>query len=203
MFMKEKILLKSRDLIKDTNNNIDEIKLEEIIYGIEALYLSITKLSIILLISIIFHIFKEVILFILFFNIIRFTGFGVHAKKSWECLLYSSLIFIGIPLISKYIIIPNYIKLLLYFPINILFLLYAPADTEKRPIISIKRRKIYKFITILISVIYIYLSIVIKNNFISNILLFSLITEIILINPLTYKLLRVSYNNYKKYKNVG
>jgi accessory gene regulator protein AgrB len=44
------------------------------------------------------------------------------------------------------------------------------------------------------------LSIVIKNNTLSNCFIFALIIQIIIMLPITYKLFGVSYNNYKNYE---
>ena len=83
------------------NKEYDKTKLAEIKYGLEALYLTISKLIIITTIAIILRITKEYIVFLIIFNIIRSTSFGLHATKSWICLLSSTIIFIGLPLIMK------------------------------------------------------------------------------------------------------
>ena len=201
--MKKKILKKLEKTIKKSNEDIDEIKLEEIMYGLESVYLTIEKIILIIIISIILNIFKEVMIFMLIYNVIRFTGFGAHAKNSITCLIISTITFILIPIIAIHIQIPNYIKIIIGIICLILFLIYAPADTEKRPIISKKRRLFYKICTTLIGVLYIALSVYIKNNFMSNVLIFSLILQSIMILPITYKLFGVSYNNYKNYKIDG
>ena len=75
----------------------------------------------------------------------------------------------------------------------------APADTHKRPIISKKRRLIYKSLSTILSVIFSVIAIFINNNFISNSLIFSIILENILISPFVYKLFNLPYNNYLTY----
>ena len=201
--MKKKILKILEEIVKKNNTDIDEIKLEEIMYGLESVYLTFEKIIFILLISILLGIFKEVILFILIYNIIRFTSFGAHAKNSIVCLIISSITFLGFPILSMNIIMSNYIKIILGIICIIIFLIYAPADTEKRPIISKKRRLIYKVSTTLIGALYIILSIYIKDNYLDNVFIFSLILQSIMLLPITYKLLGVSYNNYKNYKIDG
>ena len=64
--------------------NYDDTKLDEIKYGIESLYLTISKTIIILIGCIILKIVKPLLLLFIFYGIIRLTGFGVHAKKSWH-----------------------------------------------------------------------------------------------------------------------
>ena len=194
--MKEMILNKAKNIIIESNRHIDDTKLEKIMYGLEGLYLTFYKLIIILLIAIFLKIFKEVVIFLLLFNIIRFFAFGVHAKNSITCLISSSIIFIFIPLMCKVLVINNFIKFILAVSNIILIISYAPADTTKRPIISKNFRKFYKIMSILLAITFNILSFCIKDTFLSNSLLLSILTEAIMICPLTYKLFKVPYNNY-------
>lgn len=201
--MKEVILKNIRKIIIQSNNSLNNEKLDEIMYGLEGIYLTIEKLIIILIIAFLLNILREVLLFMLLYNIIRFTAFGAHAKSSLVCLCISLITFIFIPALSIKIVLDNIIKLLLWSLAFVIILIYSPADTEKRPIISKKRRLIYKILSSFISIIYLILSYVISNNFIINILIFSLLLEAIMILPITYKLMGVSYNNYKNYEIDG
>lgn len=182
-------------------NSFDQVKLAEIKYGLTGLYLTLSKTIIIFIISIILNIVKETFILLLFFNLIRLTSFGIHAKKSWICLITSITLFIGVPLLIVNIKI-NYILKLIIGIINIIFIyLNSPADTKKRPIINKKRRTIYKYISTLTAIIYTILSFVIKDNYIVNSLIFSLIIQNILISPITYKIFNEPYNNYIEYLN--
>lgn len=182
-------------------NSFDQVKLAEIKYGLTGLYLTLSKTIIIFIISIILNIVKETFILLLFFNLIRLTSFGIHAKKSWICLITSITLFIGVPLLIVNIKI-NYILKLIIGIINIIFIyLNSPADTKKRPIINKKRRTIYKYISTLTAIIYTILSFVIKDNYIVNGLIFSLIIQNILISPITYKIFNEPYNNYIEYLN--
>lgn len=180
-------------------NNYNDIKIEEIRYGLEGLYLTITKLVIICLVAYFLNIFKEFIIFLIFYNIIRTTSFGLHATKSWICLISSLTVFILAPILCKYIIIPNYMKLIIGIILLLLYYKNAPADTYKRPIVSSKRRFTYKILSLIIVTIYLILSITIKDNFISNCLLLSLIVQAFIISPYVYKLFNLPYDNYKTY----
>ena len=181
------------------NKNYSKTKLAEIKYGLETLYLMFSKLIIIGILAIILGIFKELIIFILIYNIIRMPSFGLHATKSWICLLSSTIIFIGLPLLMKIIELNTSSKIIIGIIFTIGILLFSPADTKKRPIINKKRRKIYKILSTIISIIYVILSVIIKNNYIENCLIFSIILQNILISPITYKIFNLPYNNYKEY----
>ena len=153
-----------------------------------------------IIIALILGIFKEMILLLLFFNILRATGFGLHAKKSWECLISSTIIFIFLPFIATYVTIPAYIKCALGILAIILVYIYSPADTEKRPIISKIRRDKYKFITTINCILLVFIMIFINNEVISNLILFAVYTEITMIIPLTYKMFNLGYKNYLTYQ---
>ena len=79
------------------------------------------------------------------------------------------------------------------------FTLYAPADTEKHPLIHKKKREIYRIITTIESLIYTFVCLYTKNIFLSNATMFALMIETILIIPLSYKIFKLPYNNYKNY----
>ena len=193
--MKNFIINKSINYIKKYNNySEDEIAI--IKYGLEGIYLSISKVIIILVLSLMLNIFKEVIIFLLLFNIIRSTAFGLHASKSSICLISSTLIFIFIPYLSLYININMYIKSLICIMCILYIYKYAPCDTKKRPIVSRKRRFVYKCISTIICIIYSFILLIINDNYISNALLFSMIVECFMISPMIYKLFNLPYNNY-------
>lgn len=198
--IKKIIISNSMKTIRDYYPDYDNEQLEKIQYGLEAIYLSITKVIAIIFLSIVLKIFKETIIILLLFNALRMTAFGIHANKSWVCWITSIPTFIGIPLICKYFTFPLYVLILLSSVSLINFILFAPADTVKRPLIRKKKRITYKILTIIIGVIYFLLVIFVKDSFLQNALTFSMLIQTILICPLTYKIFNMPYNNYKNYK---
>lgn len=175
-------------------SELDKKKLQ---YGLEGIYLTITKMIVLIILSCILGIFKEFICVTLLFNIIRYTGFGFHAEKSYQCLLFSTFNFIVIPYIFLHIEL-SYIAIYVVCGICILhYLLFAPADTKKRPLPNKKKRIIRKIITVMIGIIYTLIIIFINNQYWTGIILSSLIIQAIVISPLTYRLFNQPYNNYK------
>ncbi len=197
--MKKRFLKYIKKEITNKNKNYSKEKIDEIMYGIEGLYLTITKAIVIFLVAIIFNIFKELILLLLTYNFIRLFAFGMHASKSWHCLTFSLLIFILGAYLCSILIIPKLIITIIYISMLVLFLIYAPADTEKRPLIKKQRRLKYKLLSIMVLLIYLVFSLIIKNNLIINCLTIGVVIECILILPLTYKAFKMPYNNYKTY----
>ncbi len=198
--MKKLIINKCMELVTTYNKDLSQRDIDKIKYGLEGLYLTITKLIFIIIVSIILGIWKETLLLILIFNGIRLTSFGVHAKRSIDCLISSTLFFILFPILCIKLTIPLIVKIILFIPLTVLIGIFAPADTEKRPLINKKKRKIYKILSIIISIIYMTIAIVIKNNILSNCFIFAIVIQIIIMLPITYKIFGVSYNNYKTYE---
>ena len=198
--MKKLIINKCVELVTTYNKDLSQRDIDKIKYGLEGLYLTITKLIFIIIISIILSIWKETLLLIIIFNGIRLTAFGVHAKRSIDCLVSSTLFFILFPIICIKLTIPLIVKVILFIPLTVLIGIFAPADTEKRPLINKKKRKIYKMLSIMISIIYMTIAIVIKDNTLSNCFIFAIVIQIIIMLPITYKIFGVSYNNYKTYE---
>lgn len=197
--MRSKIINSIMEQIKKYND-FNDIKLQEIKYGLETVYLTIVKTIIYILIALLLNTIKELLFFILTYGLLRLTGFGVHAKKSIHCWISSTIIFVIIPLLIKYIMINPNIIYAISIIFTIVLIIYAPADTEKRPLINKKKRIRYKIITSVISIAYIILIILINDNFVKHALLYSLVLEGFLVTPFSYKLFGVSYKNYKNYK---
>lgn len=194
--MKKAILNLSLEFISKYNNYSEE-DLNKLQYGLEGLYLTISKVIVILILSIILGIWKEVILLLILFNFLRFLGFGVHAKKSSECLIFSTICFVIFPLAFLNIQISKLWFLSIGIICTIILFLFAPADTEKRPFPKTKKKLFRKIMTTFLSIVYLLIALLINNNTLSTLLFLAIIIESIFVNPLTYKFLNQPYNNYK------
>lgn len=199
--MKKKILNHCMSIVKDKYPEYDEDKLEVINYGLESIYLTFTKIIIIFILAIILKIWKEVLLLLAFYNLIRVSAFGMHAKKSIHCLIISLTLFIGGVYLCRYLVIPFILKVILSIICIILIARYAPADTEKRPIIDKKLRRKYKIISVIISGMFAIGIVLLSDKNISNYLLIGMIEATIMLLPITYKIFDLPYDNYKRYLN--
>lgn len=196
--IKNLVINNSMNLVEQMNKYNEE-QLEEIKYGLEGIYLAVSKVVVILFLAFILGMFKEAVLFLLIFNILRTTAFGLHASKSIWCWISSSISFLLIPFICKTFEFPNIFYIIASIVCLVSFILFAPADTIKRPLINKKKRKIYKIVSVISAIIFITLIFVSNNFLIKNMLVFALILETILILPITYKIFKLPYNNYKNY----
>ena len=197
--MKKKFLKLIENKIKKEYPKYSKEEIETIMYGVETIYITVTKTIIIFSIAGILGIFKELLFLLIAFNIMRIPAFGLHASNGTICLIFSSLLFIISTILCKYVELPIYLVLILYILMLINIILYAPADTVKRPLINQKKRKRYKIISIIFTLLFFILSMNIKDNLVVNSLTFGVLIECILINPLTYKMFKMPYKNYKNY----
>ena len=197
--MKKYILDHAMNIINTNYPNYNQDKKDEIRYGLEATYLSITKVIVILLITVVLGIFKEALIVLILFNILRMFAFGIHAKESWQCWISSSILFIGIPYLCIYMnidIIYHYIIIGLSV---LTYILYAPSDTVKRPLIKKHRRVKFKILTLITSIIYIITFFNTGSIFIKNSISLCMLLESVLIHPLTYRMFKLPYKNYERY----
>lgn len=197
--MKERFLDGSIKLIT-RYQKINEGDIPKLRYGLEGLYLTLTKMIVIFIIAIILGIFKEIIILLIFFNIIRFTGFGFHAKSSVECLFISILSFVLLPFLLLHITISKNVMLVIGILGTIYLFFYAPADTIKRPLPNKKKRTIRKIFTVIFSTVFTILAFLLANYTISVLLITSIIIEDIMVSPIIYKFFKQPYRNYLTYQ---
>ena len=197
--MKKKFINYSIKLIESKKDlsNLDKKKLK---YGLEGFYNLITKVVVLIILALILNLTKELFLLIIIYSLFRLYGFGIHAKKTWQCWITTIPIYIGGCFFIKYISIPLPITYIIWFFGFISFLLFAPADTSSRPLIHKDKRIRAKILSLLIIIIFYIINYFYKSQILLNTTLYALIFESIVINPLTYKLFKAPYNNYKVYQ---
>lgn len=195
--MKEKFIVKVIDLAKREKKYSDE-DIAVMRYALEGIYLTFTKILVITIIAALLGLFKEYILFVLIYTPIRSVSFGWHANTTKECWIVSILAFILIPYMCELVVMNNIVKIILLSFTFLMFALYSPADTKKRPIVSKKRRLTFKILSLIICLIYAYYSIS-TSNLVSNLMVASLLYQSLLISPFIYKVTHQEFNNFKAY----
>ena len=175
----------------------DDRKQKIIRYGLECLFTMITKSTAVIILSILINTFYETLLLIIFYTFIRMFGFGIHATSNIKCWFVSLSSYSILPLIIKYADINQIVVISCELIAFIGLLLWAPADTKKRPLIHKDKRKKDKILVLSIAFIYIIYSLF-NLNIISKAMMFGLLIEFICTCPLTYIVFRQPYNNYKK-----
>jgi len=182
---------------------ISELDKKKLDYWVQMIYLNVTKVVVMLIVAVSLNVFIESLILWAFFAMIKRTAFGMHAKSSLSCTITSVIIFDGGALLGKHVDFPNYIPHLIYIITFIIFIIYAPADTESRPLVGKKNREKFKKRTIITASILFLVVIVLGSDKIKILLAISVLAEAISILPITYKIFRRRYRNYEYYKKVN
>ena len=96
-------------------------------YGLESIYILVTKMTVLTLAALVMGVVKEYLIFLFFFGIIRSTAFGLHANKSWECYVSSFLLLVLPPWICLQFKMNVWIQLVLgTFAVGYIYK-YAPS----------------------------------------------------------------------------
>lgn len=180
--------------------NKEGLELEKLRLGCEILLINVSKFLIIITIATIFNLLKETLLMILIFGILRKRTFGLHAKSSVMCTIVCILMFNFGAYFCQYLKFNNYIVFIIFLVINILLYKYAPADTECHPLLGYKLRTKLKREALLISIVLMLLALIIPNDTVKTVITLAESFAVIIILPITYKILKRRYRNYEKYE---
>ena len=197
--MKEKFVNSSINFISKYQE-CDDLKMKKLKYGLEGIYSLIVKTFVVIIRSIFTHTIKETLLLILFYAGIRTFSYGMHAKSNLACWITTLIIYNVLPLLIKNINIPNYISYLILGLALIAMVLWAPADTPKKPLIRKEQRLKCKILSIIVVLIYTLICLFSNDELINQIIIVALTLQILLINPISYKITKTRFNNYKYYK---
>lgn len=200
--MIEKICTYIVNKMKKQMPDIDDEKAEVITYGIELIIGEIPKIFLLFIFSFIIGIGWYTVFAYVALIPYRASSGGFHLKTHIGCIVGSCTFYYGIVYLSKFITLDMFQKymiigLALVFG-AIMVSLYAPADTENIPIISKKERKRKKILSYIALVLTLAASVFIKDNIISNILIFGVIIQSFMISKLAYLLTNNKYG-YKEY----
>ena len=185
------------DRMRKENPEIDDERSEIINYGLQLLIGEIPKMLITLLFSYILGILKLTIIMVLILMPFRAFSGGFHLHTHIGCIISTTMYYCGIPKISIFTYFNNQTKIIfvlcaLIFGI-IIIKKYAPADTENVPILQEKTRKQKKILSYITYTLGLIIALIIKDNVISNIIIFGYLTQTMMITPLAYKITKNKY----------
>lgn len=194
--------------IRNKMPDIDEERAEVINYGLQLVLGEIPKTIIILLTAWLLRILKLTVLaFLIIIPYRTFSG-GVHLKTHIGCIIATTISYIGNAFFSSKIVLVSNIKFILIIAIWIFSIfmikLYAPADTEAVPILRKKERRIKKLLSYITMTLNLLIAFFIKNQVISNLLIFGTLIQTITITRFIYKLTnnKYGYEEYMKNENI-
>jgi len=177
--------------------DVDDERAEIIDYGLHLVIGEIPKTFIFIAIAALLGVLKEFFITVLVIFPYRIFSGGVHLKTHFGCIFATSLMYCGIAFVSQFYLFSNEIKYIL-IPLVWIFgmimcKLYAPADTEKVPILRKKDRRIKQIVSYIILTITLVIGTIINDYIISNIIILGMFIQSIMISRFAYKLTNNKY----------
>lgn len=201
--MIDKICKLLTESIQKEMPEVDDERAEVIMYGLQLLIGEVPKLILLFIVAIILKMGWLVIFAYATMLPYKIVAGGFHLKTNIGCTIGTFIVYFGNVLLSKYIMFePIYMKYILeglvwLFTI-VMISIYAPADTINLPILRKKERKTKKILSYVFASVTLICSLVIRNEVLSNILLFNVFIESVSISRLAYKLTKNEYG-YETY----
>ena len=195
--MIEKITQTLTNKIRKEMPEIDEERAEAINFGLQIIIGEFPKTFTMLGIAYLLGVLKlTIITFVILIPYRMFSG-GFHLKTHIGCIISTSAFYSGVALIAKNLILTDLAKysiIALVFGFGIIMIkLYAPADTENVPILSKKVRKQKQVLSYVVFTIGLIIALFIKDNVISNIIIFGYLVQTFSITRFAYKLTNNKY----------
>ena len=175
----------------------DETANQEVLsYGFQLLLMAFVTYAVVLISAYILGVFREMLIAIGAYILMRTAVGGCHANSRTVCLitysgiLYSSIFLAGVLTLSWYVILALYL-------VNIaLLVLYAPGDTDQQPMVRWRlTRKICGLI--FLSCLFVLSLILQDMRMETNILLFVSTATCILLHPYIYKIYGCKRSQYR------
>lgn len=198
--MIDKICENLTNQIQQRSSDMTKERAEIINYGLHLLIGEIPKTFVFIALAAVLGILKEFLITVcVIFPYRAFSG-GFHLKTHLGCIVGTSLMYCGIPYVSKYIILNTTTKYIVIACVwvfgMIMCKLYAPADTQYVPVLRKKDRRIKKLLSyIILTSLLTTGTIVYKNDVIFNIIWLGTLAQSITISRLAYKLTNNQYGH--------
>lgn len=204
--MIDKITESLTNKIKKEMPDVDDERAEVINYGLQIILGEFPKFFIMLGIAYLLGIMKTTIITFLILLPYRGMSGGFHLKTHIGCIISTCLFYCGIAFLAENIILDSIIKYTLVILTGIfeciMVKLYAPADTENVPILSSKVRKQKQILSYIFLIIGLVISVTVKNNIVTNIIIFGYFVQTCMITKLAYKLTNNKFG-YEVYQNTS
>lgn len=180
--------------------SIDEYDNEYIYLGVYLISSLITKSCLLLVTSIILSLTEKVFIMVIIFLLIRFFSSGLHMKSSISCTITSLVFYLGGSFIFDRISLSNQICLVFLLILGSIIVKYSPADTEKRPILGVGKRKALQTKSGIVVVTIIIINILLGSNIVFKLTTVVYLFQMISVIPITYRIMNENYNNYLNYE---
>ena len=204
--MIDKITQSLTNRIRKEMPDVDDERAEVINYGLQILLGEFPKIFVMLAVAYLLGVFKlTLITFFILMPYRTFSG-GFHLKTHLGCIITTCAFYCGTALLAKYIVLSNIAKYIIITLLGIfgifMIKLYAPADTENVPILNKKTRKLKQILSYVFFILGLIIALIVKDNVISNIIVFGYLMQTCMITKLAYILTDNKYG-YEVYENTS
>lgn len=177
--------------------DVDEQRAEIINYGLQLIIGEIPKMFLAICLAIVLGSVKLVLITLLFLIPYRgFTG-GFHLKTHMGCFICTTIMYSLPSFLTKFFTINGNYQYLAIGLISIFAIwmvtIYAPADTMNLPILTKKERKLKKNLSYITLAIAMIVAVVIKDNQISSVIIYTILMQTIFITKTAYKISKCEY----------
>jgi len=164
--------------------NYDSIKRAKITYGMEILLGLIVKSVIFIMIPFCLGVLKQSLIVMFTIAFLRFASGGSHCKTFIGCLIASTIVYVSIGMLARVVIINDYLFYVLNIVSLLIIILKAPVDPPEKPIKTKHKRYIMKLISILILLLFIYITNNVTTNDVKNSILLGMYYQVITLTGL-------------------
>lgn len=161
----EKLAQNLTNFIQQNNPNLSGLQIKKIKFGLECFIGELTKFIMYFVLFSMFSLTKYFLIAALFFCVLRTLAGGFHEETYWRCFFTSLLIFTTIVFIGVSITLSFSIRFVLIALIMILIWIYAPVDHPNKPIISSIRRKRFKYLSLIVTALFIGISFLLPQEY--------------------------------------
>lgn len=181
-----------------------EEEYDQALYNLQIIMINFEKLIIVYSMSFFLSVMINTFFMHMSYLVLRKYAGGWHAMKSINCTLFSSFSFVIIPWVGKAhsFVFPSSLIWLIIISISYVIIRYAPADTEKNPLISINERNEMRWKAILVTTLILIMVPFVKDDTIRFNIIAGIVLECVTIHPVFYKLTKRSYRNYEEYESI-
>lgn len=149
----EKIAEKLAIAIQKNNTSISKEQYETIKFGLECLLNETVKTLVYMAIFSIFSLTGHFLVAFVFFSLMRSFAGGYHEESFTRCFIVTFLILTAAIVAGSQLYIPLEVRISLMAVSVISAAVFAPVDHPNKPILSMKRRRRFKYLSIVIFIV--------------------------------------------------
>jgi len=176
------------------------LELRKLELGMEIALINVSKLAVVYLLALLLGVVVQTFIVSLAFAATKRYSFGLHALNSTVCTLVSCLMLVVVPWALQGVGISNIAVMVMFVPIVVCLYLYAPADTNARPLVGPKNRARLKKKAVAIGVVLMLVALVVPSGDVKLLIVLGVVLQCVAIMPLSYKILRRRGRNYEQFE---